>query len=339
MTFLQKQIKLMKRPIGTPTKEDFETTMIPIEEPKEGEVLLRTIYLSVDPYLRGRMSDAKSYAPSFELNEPIVSGIIGQVVESKSEHFKKGDITFARLPWQQYIVASGDTLQKVDPKIAPPSAYLSVVGMTGLTAYFGMTDIGQPKKGETVVVSGAAGAVGSTAGQIAKIKGATVVGIAGSAEKIDYLIDELGFDAAINYKTENMKEALEKHCPNGIDVYYENVGGEITDAVYPLLNQFSRMPVCGSISSYNNTSPDEDVGIRVQRHLIRTSGLMKGFIVGDYAEHFPEGRKALAKWYQEGKLKYKETVTEGFDNAIDAFLDLFKGANIGKSIVKVSEFE
>ena len=337
MNSLQKQIKLLKRPFGTPTKEDFEMSTIPIGEPAEGEVLIRTIYISVDPYLRGRMNDAKSYIPPFELNQPITSGVIGQVVESKSQLFQKNDVILGNLAWQEYAIVNETNIRKVDHNLAPASAYLSVLGMTGLTAYFGLLDIGQPKKGETVVVSGAAGAVGSIVGQIAKIKGAHVVGIAGSADKVNYLVNDLGFDAAINYKTENVKTALEQACPNGIDIYYENVGGEITDAVYPLLNKFARIPVCGAISAYN--SEEADIGPRVQTHLIKTSALMKGFTVGDYASRFGEGTSALTEWLQAGQLQYEETITEGFDKTIDAFLDLFKGANTGKAIVKVAEIE
>ncbi|ASN06729.1 NADP-dependent oxidoreductase [Virgibacillus necropolis] len=334
---MQKQIKLVKRPVGTPVEEDFEFSQVPIGEPAEGEVLVRTNYISVDPYLRGRMNDVKSYVPPFELNSVISSGVVAQVVESKSPHFKENDIVTGMLGWQEYSVAKESVIRKIDTTLAPASAYLSVLGMTGLTAYFGLLDIGQPKDGETVVVSGAAGAVGSTVGQIAKIKGAHVVGIAGSDEKINYLIDELGFDAAINYKTEDVKTALYKACPNGIDVYYENVGGPIGDAVLPLLNKFARIPVCGAISAYNNEKAD--IGRRVQGYLIKTSALMKGFTVGDYAPRFKEGTEALAGWVQEGKLQYEETITDGFDHTIDAFLDLFKGANLGKAIVKVSEID
>lgn len=334
---MQKQIKLVKRPIGLPTKEDFEFIQAPIAVPAEGEVLVRTVYISVDPYLRGRMNEGKSYIPPFELDSVIASGVIAQVVESKSTHFKKNDIVLGSLGWQEYSVVKETGIQKVDTNLAPASAYLSVLGMTGLTAYFGLIDIGQPKEGETVVVSGAAGAVGSIVGQIAKIKGAYVVGIAGSDEKVKYLQEELGFDAVINYKTEDINEALAKACPNGIDVYYENVGGKIADAVYPLLNKFARIPVCGAISAYNNEVAD--VGPRVQGYLIKTSSLMKGFTVGDYSARFEEGTKALAGWLQEGKLQYEETVTEGFDNTIDAFLDLFAGGNLGKAIVKVAEIE
>lgn len=283
----------MKRPVGTPKQEDFAFIQAPIGEPAEGEVLVRTNYISVDPYLRGRMNDVKSYVPPFKLDSVISSGVVAQVVESKSPHFQKNDIVTGMLGWQEYTVAEESTIRKIDTTLAPASAYLSVLGMTGLTAYFGLLEIGQPKKDETVVVSGAAGAVGSAVGQIAKIKGAYVVGIAGSEEKVKYLTDELGFDAAINYKTEDVKTALKNACPNGIDVYFENVGGKIGDAVLPLLNKFARIPVCGAISSYNSEEPD--IGPRVQGYLIKSSALMKGFTVGDYASHFKEGSEALAE--------------------------------------------
>lgn len=334
---MQKQIKLVKRPVGTPSKEDFEFSHVPVGEPAKGEVLVKTTYISVDPYLRGRMNDAKSYVAPFELDSVITSGVIGQIVQSKSPKFEKNDVVTGSLGWQEYSVAGEAEVRKIDTKRAPASAYLSVLGMTGLTAYFGLLDIGKPQEGETVVVSGAAGAVGSVAGQIAKIKGAHVVGIAGSDEKIAYLKNELGFDAAINYKTEDVGTGLRNTCPDGIDVYFENVGGEIGEAVLPLLNKFARIPVCGAISAYNNKEVDK--GLRVQGYLIKTSSLMQGFTVGDYASRFKEGSQALAGWYQEGKIQYEETVTEGFDQTIDAFLELFQGANLGKAIVKVSEIE
>lgn len=337
MKKMQKQIRLKKRPSGTPTHEDFDFVHVPIESPQKGEVLIKTLYISVDPYLRGRMSDAKSYIAPFQLDNAITSGVIGQVVESLSDKFKKGDLIIGSLGWQEFSIAKDNTIRKIDPSLAPITAYLGILGMTGLTAYFGLLDIGKPKPGETVVVSGAAGAVGSTVGQIAKIKGARVVGIAGSEAKIKYLLDDLGFDAAINYKEQDVRKALKEACPNGIDVYFENVGGSISDAVFPRLNNFARIPVCGAISSYNNEKPD--IGSRVQSYLIKTSTLMQGFTVGNYSSRFREGAEELAKWLKEGKLKYEETITEGFDHTIDAFLDLFKGANLGKSIVKVAEIE
>lgn len=335
MNQMQKQIKLAKRPIGTPVMEDFAFIDAPIGTPADGEVLIRAIYVSVDPYLRGRMQDTKSYIPPFQINEAITSGIIGQVVETKSEHFKKGDIVLGTLGWQEYSVVNEKGIRKIDPKSAPLTAHLGIIGMTGLTAYFGLLDIGKPKAGETVVVSGAAGAVGSAVGQIAKINGARAVGIAGTDEKCQYLLNELGFDAAINYKKEDVPRALEIACPDGIDIYFDNVGGSISDAVFPLLNKFARIPVCGAISSYN--SVELDMGPRVQTALIKTSALMKGFTVGDYASRLEEGNIALAAWLNEGKLKYEETITEGFDHIIDAFLDLFTGANVGKSLVKVAD--
>lgn len=334
---LPKQILLKTRPTGMPTDENFEIKETEVRQPGQGEVLVRTVYISVDPYLRGRMNDVKSYIPPFQLNEVISSGAIGQVEESHSDLFKKGDLVLGSLGWEEYSVVKDTAVRKIDANLAPASAYLSVLGMTGLTAYFGLIDIGKPKTGETVVVSGAAGAVGSIVGQIAKLKGCRVVGIAGSPDKVKYLVEELGFDAAINYKTQDVAEALKEACPNGIDVYFENVGGKVTDAVYPLLNNFARIPVCGAISAYNNEA--EDIGPRVQSYLIKTSSLMQGFTVGNYSSRFGEGIQALAGWLKEGKLKYEETITEGFDHTIDAFLDLFKGANLGKALVKVSEIQ
>ncbi|MED4729896.1 NADP-dependent oxidoreductase [Aneurinibacillus migulanus] len=330
------QILLAGRPSGMPTKENFAFKEAPIPEIGVGEVLIRTLYLSVDPYMRGRMSDRKSYVPPFPLNEIIVGGIVGEIIESRADDLSKGDVVIGNLGWQLYNVANTAEVRKIDPTIAPISTYLGVLGMPGLTAYFGLLDIGQPKEGETVVISGAAGAVGMIVGQIAKIKGAHVVGIAGSDEKIDYITQELGFDVAINYKTtDNIRQALKEACPNGVDVYFDNVGGEISDAVLSLLNHGARIPLCGQISLYNLEKPD--VGPRIQSQLLINSALMKGFIVSDYAKQFKEGAFQLAQWVQEGKIKYKENIVEGFENTIDAFLGLFKGENIGKQIVKVAE--
>ncbi|WP_421384892.1 NADP-dependent oxidoreductase [Bacillus salacetis] len=334
----QKQIKLASRPHGKPESKDFQYEEISVPEPGDKEVLLKTIYLSVDPYMRGRMSNAKSYVEPFKVGEPLHGGVISKVVKSNSGLFKEGEFVIGMLPWQEYSLASEKEVRRVDPSIAPLSSYLGILGMTGLTAYFGLLDIGQPKKGETVVISGAAGAVGSAAGQIAKIQGAKVVGIAGSDEKVEYLINTLGFDKAINYKTcGNIRDALKEACPDGIDVYFENVGGEIGDAALSLLNKFARVPVCGAISAYNNTEPD--IGNRVQGILIKSSALMKGFVVNDYADRFKEGASQLGKWLAEGKLTYEETITEGFENVPEAFLGLFNGNNLGKQLVKVSKIE
>ncbi|OXS64326.1 NADP-dependent oxidoreductase [Rossellomorea vietnamensis] len=332
----QQQIQLVSRPEGMPVKEDFLYKEIDVPQPSNGEVLVKTIYLSVDPYMRGRMSDAKSYVEPFQLNEALAGGVVGEIVESKSEHFQKGDFVVGMLPWQEYSVAKEKEVRTIDPDVAPISTYLSILGMTGLTAYFGLMDIGQPKEGETVVVSGAAGAVGSVVGQIAKIQGARVVGIAGSDEKVNYLTDTLGFDEGINYKTtDNIYKTLKEACPDGIDVYFENVGGEIGDAALSLLNKHARIPVCGAISSYNKT--DRDLGPRVQSRLIKSSALMKGFVVNDYNDRFKEGATKLGEWLSQGKLQYEETITEGLDNVTDAFLGLFQGKNIGKQLVKIAE--
>lgn len=334
----QQQIQLARRPQGVPNHEDFRFETISVPEPKQGEVLVKTLYVSVDPYMRGRMQNTKSYVEPFALDEALSGGVIAEVVSDGDGQFKKGDIVIGNLNWQEYSAASESALRKIDTSIAPASAYLGILGMTGLTAYFGLMDIGRPKQGETVVVSGAAGAVGSTVGQIAKIKGARVVGIAGSDEKIAYLKDELQFDEAINYKTEDdIQKALADACPDGVDVYFDNVGGPISDSVMNLLNEFARIPVCGAISSYNAESEKDDMGPRVQSKLIKTKALMQGFIVSDYSERFPEGAKQLAEWLKDGKLHYEETITEGFDKIPDAFLGLFQGKNKGKQLIKVSE--
>ena len=333
---MNQQIILVSRPKGMPTDENFAIVETPIPQPKEGEVLIQTLYLSVDPYMRGRMSDRKSYVPPYELNGVVGGGAVGRVLQSKSPSYREGDIVLGNYGWQRYAVASADQLQKVNPELAPITTALGVLGMPGLTAYFGLLDIGQPKEGETVVVSGAAGAVGMTVGQIAKIKGCRVVGIAGSDEKTAYLVQELGFDAAINYKTAtDLREDLKAACPNGVDIYFDNVGGTISDAVMTMLNYQARIPLCGQIALYNLEKPD--VGPRMQTQLLITSSLMKGFIVRDYASRFEEGISQLAQWVREGRLKYKENIVEGFENTIKAFLGLFTGENLGKQLVKVAD--
>lgn len=328
-----KRILLAKRPVGMPTAADFRFEEGPVPQPDEGEVLIRTLYLSVDPYMRGRMNDRKSYVPPYELGKVILGGAVGEVIESRSSDLEVGDIVVGNFGWQTHAAASPHQLKKVNEKLAPITTALGILGMTGLTAYFGLLDIGQPKPGETVVVSGAAGAVGMAVGQIAKIKGCRVVGIAGSDAKLQYLIEELGFDAAINYKAPGRREAIADACPMGVDVYFDNVGGDISDDVMLLLNKHARIPVCGQISLYNLTEPD--IGPRMQSELLITSSLMKGFIVGDYADRFEEGRIQLAEWLKEGRLKYSEQIVEGFDRTVDAFLGLFTGDNLGKQLVKV----
>ncbi len=291
---INKKILLAKRPEGLPDKDTFKFVETEINKPEKGEVLIRTIYVSVDPYMRGRMIDAPSYVPPYQLDDVLGGGAIGEIVESKSDQFEQGDIVLGSFGWQSYYTAKEDEVRKVDKDIAPISTYLGILGMTGLTASFGLLDIGKPKKGETVVVSGAAGAVGSVVGQIAKIKGARVVGIAGTDEKNQYLKEELHFDEAINYKTStNLKEDIAKACPNGVDVSFDNVGGEISDAVHTHLNKYARISICGAISSYNLEG--EDIGPRIQTTLIKKSVLMQGFTVGDFADRLAEGSEALAK--------------------------------------------
>ncbi|SES68014.1 hypothetical protein SAMN05421676_101156 [Salinibacillus kushneri] len=334
------QILLKSRPNGTPTEENFEFKEVNVPDLKEGETLVKTLYISVDPYMRGRMSTAKSYVEPFEVNEVISGGVVGEVIESKSDKLKNGDKVTGMLGWQRYNAVDSSKVRKVNENLAPLSAYLGVLGTTGLTAYFGLLDIGQPKEGETVVISGAAGAVGMIVGQIAKLKGARVIGIAGSDKKTAYLEKELGFDATINYKTtENLFKSIKQACPEGVDVYFDNVGGAVSDAVTSLLNDYARVPVCGAISSYNITSLREDMGPRIQPKLIKTRALMKGFIVSDYAPHFKEAAQDLGKWLSEGKLKYEETIVEGFKNVPQAFIGLFKGENLGKQMVKVTHEE
>jgi len=279
------------------------------------------------------MREGKSYIQPFEVRQVIQSGTVGEVIESKSTKFKPGDLVSGSFGWRLYDVAKADGLMKVIPGV-PPSTALGVLGMPGLTAYFGLLDIGQPKEGETVVVSGAAGAVGMTVCQIAKIKGCRVVGTAGSDEKNDYLRNELGVDATINYKTAgDMFAALKEACPNGIDVYFDNVGGDVSDAVLPLLTNGARIVICGQISMYNLAKPD--LGLRPQPFLLVNSAMMKGFIITQYANRFAEGVTQLAQWFMSGKLKHAETIVEGFDNTPQAFIGLFSGENLGKQIVKI----
>jgi NADPH:quinone reductase len=327
-----REIRLASRPTGLPAHNNFSFVDSEVPALNDGDVLVRTAYISVDPYLRGRMREGRSYVPPFEVNEVIVSGVVGEVVESRSPDFQPGDLVSGMLGWRLYNVAKPKELLKVDSRI-PPSTALGVLGVPGLTAYFGLLDIGQPKAGETVVVSGAAGAVGMTVCQIAKIKGCRVVGIAGSVEKVKYLQAELGIDAAVNYKADNFTEALVKACPQGVDIYFENVGGKVSDAVLPLVRNGARIPICGLISLYNLDKPD--VGLRPQPFLLINSALMKGFIVTQYASRFAEGIKQLSQWFAEGKLKYAETVVEGFENTPRAFIGLFSGDNLGKQIVKI----
>lgn len=329
---MNKEIRFASRPTGLPSTENFEFVDTDIPQPAEGEVLVKTLFISVDPYLRGRMREGKSYVTPFALGQVIQSGVVGEVVESKSTDFKVGDIVTGMLGWKLYDVAPAAHLRKVVPGV-PPSAALGVLGITGLTAYFGLLDIGQPQAGETVVVSGAAGAVGMTACQIAKIKGCKVVGIAGSDEKNKYLRDELGVDATVNYKSEDVYESLQRLWPDGIDIYFDNVGGTVSDGVLRLLNNGARIPLCGQISMYCSDKPD--IGLRPQPFLLVKSALMKGFIITSYMPRFAEGIAQLAQWFMSGQLKHRETIVDGFENTPRAFIGLFAGENIGKQVVRL----
>jgi NADPH-dependent curcumin reductase CurA len=280
------------------------------------------------------MSDAKSYIQPFQAGKPIEGSVIARVVESKSDGFVKDDLVVGMLPWSREFIAEGKGLQKIDTSNAHPSYYLGILGMTGLTAYFGLMEIGKPKQAETVVVSGAAGAVGMVVGQIAKIQGCHVTGIAGSDDKIKLLKEEFGFDGAINYKqTADIKAAISEFCPNGVDIYFDNVGGEISDAVIANINKGARIIICGQISSYNDTRVP--VGPRPQSVLLTKSALMQGFIVGNYASRFPEGVLQLSEWLRAGKLNYRETIIKGFERLPEAFISLFAGENTGKMLVEI----
>ncbi|MGA8855412.1 MAG: NADP-dependent oxidoreductase [Christiangramia sp.] len=329
---MNKQIILKKRPEGKPSNQDFEFQEI--EEPKYGELLLKTKYISVDPYLRGRMRDEESYIEPFKVGEPLESMVVSEVIKSENSDFQKGDHVIGMLDWKLKQGHSGKDLRKVDSEIAPLSAYLGVLGLTGLTAYLALDTIGKLKEGETLLVSGAAGAVGSVVGQIGKIKGCRVVGIAGSDEKIEHIQSKFGFDDGINYKTtENMKKAIAEKCPDGVDVYFDNVGGEILDATLQNINKAARIINCGAISIYNETGTP--TGPRPEGILIKKSALMQGFLVRDHMKEYERAIKELAGWLQSGKLKYDETVVDGFDNTPQAFIDLFDGKNTGKMLVKV----
>ncbi|MDZ8052887.1 MAG: NADP-dependent oxidoreductase [Aulosira sp. ZfuVER01] len=329
-----KQILLKSRPAGEPKESDFAVVETPIPEPGEGEVCNRTIYLSLDPYMRGRMSDRESYAAPAELGSVMVGHTVSQVIKSNHPNFSVGDFVLGYDSWQSYAVAKGETLRKLDPNQAPISYALGVLGMPGMTAYCALLDIGQPQAGETVVVSAASGAVGSVAGQIAKIKGCRVVGVAGSDAKCDYVVKELGFDACINRKTQDLDGALKAACPNGIDVYYDNTAGPILEAVLQQINLAARIPLVGLISQYNAESAPP--GPNLLPILVKRA-LIKGFLVGDYLHRQPEFLNDVSQWLRAGKLKYKEDVVEGLENAPKAFIGLLQGENFGKLIVKVSE--
>jgi NADPH-dependent curcumin reductase CurA len=316
-----------------PGPQNFEMIERPSPEPKEEEVLTRTLFLSLDPYMRGRMSDAKSYATPVALGNVMEGQTIGQVVISRHSSFAAGDLVLGQGNWQEYASISGKTLRKLDPALTPGSTALGVLGMPGLTAYVGLLDIGQPRSGETVVVSAASGAVGSIVGQIAKIRGCRVVGIAGGSAKCRYVVDELGFDNCIDHRSPDFCESLTKACPGGVDIYFENVGGAVQVAVWPLLNNFARVPVCGLIAQYNDTEPTPGPDLRsvlIKRLTVR------GFIVLDHEERSAEFVREVGGWVRERRVKYREDIVDGLENAPEAFLGLLQGRNFGKLVVRVA---
>jgi NADPH-dependent curcumin reductase CurA len=326
-----RRVLLASRPSGWVSEANFRIDETPLPQPAQGEVLVKNLWLSLDPYMRGRMSDAKSYVKGVELGEVMVGQTVGEVVSSRNEKFKEGDKVLTQLGWQLFGTTREAT--RVDEKRAPLSCYLGVMGMPGMTAYFGLKDIGQPKRGETVVVSAASGAVGSVVGQLARIWGCRAVGIAGGGQKCDYVTRELGFDACVDYKAANLKEALRQACPSGVDVYFDNVGGQIFDTLLTQMNLHARVVVCGLISDYNATEP---YAIRNWRAVLVNRIRLQGMIVFDWKERYGEATKALGGYFGEGKLKYRESVIEGLDNAPRGLIALLKGENFGKQLVKLA---
>ena len=333
MQATNRQIRLRARPVGMPTADNFEAHEAPAPPIEDGQVLRRTIYVSLDPYMRGRMSDAASYAASVRLGDVMCGHTVSEVVDSRHPGFRPGDIVTGYDGWQQYAISTGKDLRKLDAKTAPITTAIGVLGMPGMTAYVGLLDIGQPKPGETVVVSAASGAVGSMVGQLAKIRGCRAVGIAGSPEKCRYVVEDLGFDACINYKTDDLVQALRAACPNGIDVDFENVGGAILAAVLRLLNRGARIPLCGMISEYNATGNPPGPNLRP---LLVHRAMIRGFIVSDHYDRAPAFLQECTPLVASGRLKYREDIVDGLDAAPAALIGLFEGRNFGKLIVRVA---
>jgi NADPH-dependent curcumin reductase len=330
---MNRQIRLKSRPVGMPTADNFETTEGPIPTLGDGEVVRRTTYLSLDPYMRGRMSDAPSYAPPVALNGVMCGHTVSVVTQSRNPAFREGDVVTGYDGWQEYGVSNGKDLRKLDPAVAPISTAIGVLGMPGWTAYVGLLDIGQPKPGETVLVSAASGAVGGIVGQLAKIRGCRAVGIAGSADKCSYLVDELGLDASVSYKTANLVAALGEACPNGVDVYFDNVGGKVLAAALRVINRGARIPLCGMIADYNATS---DPGGPNLRALLVQRAMIKGFIVSDHLDRFPAFLAEMTALVRDGRVKFREDIVDGLDRAPSALIGLFEGRNFGKMLVRVS---
>ncbi|APV41667.1 NADP-dependent oxidoreductase [Pseudomonas frederiksbergensis] len=337
---LNQRIVLASRPAGAPTPENFRLERVALPELADGQVLLKTLYLSLDPYMRGRMSDAPSYAAPVEIGEVMTGGAVSRVERSLNPKFHEGDLVVGSTGWQSHSISDGRDIIPLPSGMPSPSMALGVLGMPGMTAYMGLMDIGQPKEGETLVVAAASGAVGSVVGQVAKIKGLRVVGVAGGADKCRYVVDELGFDACIDHKSPNFADELAKACSEGIDIYYENVGGKVFDAVLPLLNPKARIPLCGLIASYNAheapTGPDRLP--QLQRTLLTKRVRIQGFIVfDDYGDRQPEFVSAMAPWVRDGKVKFREDVVDGLEQAPEAFIGLLEGRNFGKLVVRVTQ--
>ncbi|QHD02323.1 NADP-dependent oxidoreductase [Pseudomonas sp. S04] len=337
---LNQRIVLVSRPVGAPTPENFRLEREALPDLAEGQVLLKTLYLSLDPYMRGRMSDAPSYAAPVAIGEVMTGGAVSRVERSLNPKFHEGDLVVGATGWQSHSISDGRALIPVPSGLPSPSMALGVLGMPGMTAYMGLMDIGQPKEGETLVVAAASGAVGSVVGQVARIKGLKVVGVAGGADKCRYVVDELGFDACIDHKSADFAEQLAQACGAGIDIYFENVGGKVFDAVLPLLNPKARVPVCGLIAQYNaqEAPPGPDRMPLLQRTLLTKRVRMQGFIVfDDYGDRHSEFAKAMAPWVREGKVKFREDVVEGLEQAPEAFIGLLEGRNFGKLVVQVAK--
>jgi NADPH-dependent curcumin reductase CurA len=335
---VNRQVRLASRPVGLPTRENWSIVDAPMPEPAPGGVLVRTLMLSLDPAMRGWMNEGKSYIEPVGIGEVMRAGGIGRVVASNTPAFAVGDHVSGVLGVQQYCAFDEAGIRKaglvkIDPSLAPPEKWLNALGMPGMTAYFGLLDVGQPKAGETVVVSGAAGAVGQTVGQVAKIKGCRVIGIAGGADKCDFVVRELGFDACIDYKAGSVRDGLKQHCPKGVDVYFDNVGGDILDTVLTRINRKARIVICGAISQYNNTTPVK--GPSNYLSLLVNRARMEGIVVFDYAARYPEAVRDIAGWMKEGRFKSREDVVEGIDTFPETLLKLFEGSNFGKLVLKV----
>lgn len=334
-----RRITLAARPEGAPKTSDFKIVEAVIPEPGAEQMLCKTIYLSLDPYMRGRMNASKSYAAAAEIGEVMVGQTVSQVVSSNIAAYQAGDYVLSGNGWQEYALSDGEGVRKLDPAHAPISTGVGVLGMPGMTAYVGMDEIGKPKAGETVVVAAASGAVGSVVGQIAKIKGCRAVGVAGSKDKCDFVVNELGFDACLNYKDDDFEDQLRATCADGIDIYYENVGGRVLEAVIPLLNFQARMPVCGLIAHYNATSlpPGPNQLPKLMRVVLTQRVNIRGFIVYDFANRQGDFLRDVGTWIGEGKLKYREDIVEGLDNTVSAFQGLLEGKNFGKLLVRVED--